>query len=143
MAVRLFNEYSTGKPGYMLDDTFKFKYKFEDRVKEANNIRSKYPERVPVIVERQPNANVPIIDKNKYLVPNDLTVGQFMYVIRKRMKLPPEQALFIFVQREFPNRSSIMPNQACLMSTIYDESRDKDGFLYVNYTGENTFGCLK
>ena len=27
-----------------------------------------------------------------------------------------------------------------LMSTIYDEKKDKDGFLYVTYSGENTFG---
>ena len=27
------------------------------------------------------------------------------------------------------------------MSTIYDEKKDADGFLYVTYSGENTFGC--
>lgn len=26
------------------------------------------------------------------------------------------------------------------MSTIYDEKKDADGFLYVTYSGENTFG---
>jgi hypothetical protein len=30
-------------------------------------------------------------------VPQDLTVGQFVYVIRKRIKLPAEKAIFIFV----------------------------------------------
>ena len=29
--------------------------------------------------------------------PADLTVGQFVYVIRKRIKLSPEKAIFIFV----------------------------------------------
>lgn len=27
-----------------------------------------------------------------------------------------------------------------LMSAIYDERKDEDGFLYVTYSGENTFG---
>ncbi|MBD4786558.1 hypothetical protein GUG12_22725, partial [Xanthomonas citri pv. citri] len=27
-----------------------------------------------------------------------------------------------------------------IMSTIYDEKKDEDGFLYVTYSGENTFG---
>lgn len=27
-----------------------------------------------------------------------------------------------------------------IMSTIYDEKKDADGFLYVTYSGENTFG---
>jgi len=26
------------------------------------------------------------------------------------------------------------------MSAIYDEKKDEDGFLYVTYSGENTFG---
>lgn len=29
-----------------------------------------------------------------------------------------------------------------LMSAIYDEKKDEDGFLYVTYSGENTFGVL-
>ena len=28
------------------------------------------------------------------------------------------------------------------MSAIYDEKKDEDGFLYVTYSGENTFGDL-
>ena len=27
-----------------------------------------------------------------------------------------------------------------LMSTIYEENKDQDGFLYMTYSGENTFG---
>lgn len=38
----------------------------------------------------------------RYLVPSDLTVGQFVYVIRKRIKLSPEKAIFIFVRNVLP-----------------------------------------
>lgn len=38
----------------------------------------------------------------RYLVPADLTVGQFVYVIRKRIKLSPEKAIFIFVNNVLP-----------------------------------------
>ena len=35
-------------------------------------------------------------------------------------------------------------NQLCpsnkLMSEIYEDLGDKDGFLYIHYTSENTFG---
>ena len=27
-----------------------------------------------------------------------------------------------------------------VMSAIYEEKKDEDGFLYVTYSGENTFG---
>jgi len=29
---------------------------------------------------------------------------------------------------------------AALMSAIYEENKDQDGFLYMTYSGENTFG---
>jgi hypothetical protein len=84
-------------------------------------------------------------------VPADLTVGQFVYVIRKRIKLSPEKAIFIFVDE-------VLPPTAALMSSIYEEHKDEDGFLYITYvyfhshhwtllvltecrySGENTFG---
>jgi GABA(A) receptor-associated protein len=53
-------------------------------------------------------------------VPADLTVGQFVYVIRKRIKLSPEKAIFIFVDE-------VLPPTAALMSSIYEEHKDEDG----------------
>jgi GABA(A) receptor-associated protein len=29
------------------------------------------------------------------------------------------------------------------MSAIYEERKDEDGFLYITYSGENTFGALE
>jgi GABA(A) receptor-associated protein len=86
-----------------------------------------------VIAEKAPNSDIPDIDKKKYLVPADLTVAQFVYVIRKRIKLQPEKAIFIFV-------NNTLPPTAALMSRIYAEQKDEDGFLYVTYSGESTFG---
>lgn len=35
-------------------------------------------------------------------MPADLTVGQFVYVIRKRIKVSPEKAIFMFVKNHLP-----------------------------------------
>ncbi|KAI9595393.1 autophagy protein Atg8 ubiquitin like protein [Syncephalis fuscata] len=112
---------------------FKDEHPFEKRKAEAERIRQKYPDRIPVICEKVERSDIAIIDKKKYLVPADLTVGQFVYVIRKRIKLSSEKAIFIFV-------NDILPPTAGLMSSVYDEYKDEDGFLYVTYSGENTFG---
>ena len=56
-----------------------------------------------------------------------------MYVIRKRIKLSPEKAIFVF-------ENNVLPPTAALMSAVYDDHRDDDGFLYIAYSGENTFG---
>lgn len=74
----------------------------EKRKAEAERIRQKYPDRIPVICEKVEKSDIPTIDKKKYLVPADLTVGQFVYVIRKRIKLSPEKAIFIFVNEILP-----------------------------------------
>lgn len=107
--------------------------KAEKRQAEASRIKQRFKDRVPVICEKVENSDIPAIDKHKYLVPSDLSVGQFVYVIRKRIKLPSEKAIFIFV-------NDILPPTAALISTIYEEHKDEDGFLYVLYSGENTFG---
>lgn len=88
-----------------------------------------------MICEKVETSDIADIDKRKYLVPKDLSVGQFVYVIRKRIKLPSEKAIFIFV-------NDILPPTASLMSRIYEEHHDEDGFLYVLYSGENTFGDM-
>ena len=43
--------------------------KAEERIKISQKIMSKYPQRVPIIVDCKKEIN---LDKNKYIVPNDL-----------------------------------------------------------------------
>ncbi|XP_031501945.1 autophagy-related protein 8C-like [Nymphaea colorata] len=117
----------------MANSSFKAEHPLERRRAEAVRIREKYPDRVPVIVEKAEKTDIPDIDKKKYLVPADLTVGQLVYVIRKRIKLSAEKAIFIFVK-------NVLPPTGAMMSTIYEEHKDEDGFLYMTYSGENTFG---
>ena len=116
--------------------SFKFKKDntLQKRQEESKKIVEKYPDRVPVIVEKaNKDKDIPDIDKKKYLVPCDLTVGQFQFVIRKRIKLDSQKALFLFINNKLPATSE-------LLSNVYKKEKDKDGFLYVSYAGENTFG---
>ena len=109
-------------------------HSLESRINESSRIKLKYPNRTPVITHRALNEkSLPDIDKKKYLVPRDLTLGQFAYVVRKRMDLTPEKALFIFVNNK-------LPPTCATMAKLYDEHADEDGFLYVTYAAENTFG---
>ena len=103
------------------------------RITESSKIIEKYPERIPVIVEKSSRSKVQDIDKNKYLVPDDLTIGQFIFVIRKRLKLTPDKAIFLFINNK------LMPSHT-LMSKVYENEKDEDNFLYMCYSGENTFG---
>ena len=114
---------------------FKYEYTFEQRLEESLRVLQKYPDRIPVICEKNKKSskNCPNIDKIKYLVPKDLTMGQFLYVIRKRLNFPPEKAIFLFVG------NLITPSTASV-NEIYNNYKDKDGFLYITYSLENVFG---
>lgn len=120
----------------MTEKSFKEKMTFEERRRESNQIKLKYPDKIPVIVEKVKNTALPDLDKHKYLVPADINVGQFLFVIRKRIKLAPEQAMFIFIDNNIPPTNS-------LLSELYKTYKDEDGFLYMNVCGESTFGSVQ
>jgi len=115
---------------------FKSQHTFKERIEESSRIINKYPDRIPIICEKMndsKNKDLPTIDKSKYLVPKDLTMSQFLYVIRNRMKLPSEKAIFLFVGGTIPSSSELILN-------IYSRYKDLDGYLYITYSGENVFG---
>lgn len=117
----------------MTVDEFQKKHPFEKRSEESSRIMEKYKDRIPIIVLKHKSCELPTIDKHKYLVPKDMTFSQFIFIIRKRIHLNPSQSLFVSVGNQLANGSSLVCN-------IYERFKDKDGFLYVVYTSENTFG---
>ena len=113
---------------------FQNKKNFFERKEEADRIMMKYPNRVPILVTKDKRCkDIPDIDRHKFLVPDDLTVGQFLYVIRKRIKLTPEKSIYLFFDSSIACTSS-------LISQVYLDKKNNDGFLYCTYTGESTFG---
>uniref|UniRef100_A0A6C0LGJ5 Autophagy-related protein n=1 Tax=viral metagenome TaxID=1070528 RepID=A0A6C0LGJ5_9ZZZZ len=104
--------------------------KSEERIKISHNIILKYPQRVPIIVDCNKEIN---LDKNKYIVPNDLTVGQFMYILKKRIKINHEQSIFLLCNNQLIINTELINN-------LYNKQKDYDGFLYIIISLENTFG---
>ena len=113
---------------------FKKENNLDKRKSESKRITVKYPNRVPIIVEvYKKDVEKVNLDKTKYLVPFELTVGQFLFVIRKRTNLEKGDAMFLF----FNNK--LVPVSSGLGS-IYKDYRDNDGFLYATIALENAFG---
>ena len=114
---------------------FKENFNEKARLSESQKIMHKYPDRLPIICERGRfcHSSIPKLDKIKYLVPYDLTVGQFIYVIRRRLKLNPYQTIFMYSGNKMINNTEPI-------GTLYLSSKDNDGFLYLFYISENVFG---
>ena len=119
---------------------FKDKFSFEQRKNEASSMIRKYPNRYPVIIEKDPNEKrLPNLDKYRYMVPGEFTIGTILNEVRKRLVkkggISQQDAIFLFVNKKIPCTSS-------LISTIYKENKEEDFYLYITYNGENTFGSL-
>ncbi len=102
----------------------------------SSKLKSGYPDRVPVIVEKDSKSHVPDIDRKKFLAPNDITVAKFLIEIRKHVQLDASDTIWIFVG------GRTIPQPAMTMAQLYENHKDEDGFLYIVYSGENTFGAL-
>jgi GABA(A) receptor-associated protein len=118
--------------------TFKETHTLHERITESNRIRSKYPTHIPVIINC--DSNLGEINKQKFLVPSDVTASHLLYSVRKQMDdFKSSQSIFMFC-----NNGIICPTT--LMGNIYDnylknrKESDNDLFLYIDLCSENTFG---
>lgn len=115
---------------------FKERKSHAERVQESRSIRKRYPLKVPVIVERlKGEKQLPLLEKVKFLVPEDMCISQFMFVVRSRMlTLSPSQSLHFIIN------SSQVPSMQLTMGEVYGRFADEDGFLYLRYAATAMFG---
>ena len=106
---------------------------FQTRIEESQEIMNKYPDRIPIILEKNIKSEISDIKKNKYLVPKELVFSNFIFSIRKYIELDNNKSLFFFINNYIPKNSE-------LICEIYNTHKDKDGYLYIIYDIENTFG---
>lgn len=111
---------------------YKEEKSLEERKTESQTMLERFPDRVPVIVEKRRTC-VATIDKRKFMAPRSLSVGQLVFVIRRRLKMKSSDAVFIFIAKR-------LADQNAMLNETYSRYGDEDGFLYVVYDFENTFG---
>ena len=106
----------------------------EQRLKESSEILQKYPNKIPIIIEKNNmDTNLSNLDRNKFLVPDDLTFGQIIHIIRKRLDLNPTIGIYLYCNNNLITTTSNI-------RSVYKDYHNEDKFLYITYSGENTFG---
>lgn len=113
---------------------FKMQHSFDKRKEESKKIIEKYPNKVPVIIEKGESSLLPNPVKQKFLLQRDLTIGQYLYIIRKQINIDATESIFLII-----NESFIPPNSATI-GEVYEKYADKDGFLYITYSAQQVFG---
>jgi len=113
---------------------FKVQYSFDKRKEEAQRILEKHPNKIPIIVEKADNSDGLEIDKTKWLISEEITVGQLLLTIRRRIKLDPSETIFIYV-----NNTYIPSNQETI-GQVYNKHKEADLYLYITYSKEVAYG---
>lgn len=67
----------------------------EKRKEISDKIRTRFPDRIPVIVDRRSEKD-PKCTKNKFIVPEDITMGKFISEFRNNVRVGSIEALFFF-----------------------------------------------
>ena len=98
--------------------------------KEYDKIQAEFPHHIPVIVFAPDDLK---LNKHKFLIQRDMTVGQFMYILRGRITINENDALFLFVNNHMVSVSQ-------LISIVYKEHKNESGFVYFHLQKEATFG---
>lgn len=90
------------------------------------------PDRVPCIASPKDD-HTPKMNNQKLLLPDDLTCQQLIQVIRSRIRMKPNEAVFVFCE----NR--VLSGCTTVRDLLHTQS-EQGGILYVVYSLENTFG---
>lgn len=107
-------------------------FSFDKRANEAKRAIMKHPTKIPTLLFKGTEAT-PDSKNHKYLLPKDMTVSEFQTIIRKYIKLEPDQAIFLFV-------NNVLPVAHSTIEEVYRNHKSDDGYLKVTYTIESTFG---
>ena len=113
---------------------FKENNSLDKRISEVKKIVTRWPGRIPIILERSRHSRLEEFDKCKFLCPNDYTVQQFLGCLRKKIKMSRDKALFVFV-----NGSELVSGDTA-MAQVYDSKKDEDGFIYMIYSEQEVLG---
>jgi GABA(A) receptor-associated protein len=113
---------------------------FDERKAYSDKVKIKYPDRVPVIIQKNETLeNLPELDNSKYLIPKNFMVNDILALIRKKMQqVKNKEAIFLFIQTA--NDGFILVPMSYRVDELYRQYVSDDGFLYMKYSLENCFG---
>ena len=103
----------------------------EERKKMFEKATSQFQDMIPIIIEDSTRKIG--IHKFRFMVKRSATIFMLTVQIRKEMKFPVETAIFFYTKNKVISSDS-------LLSSVYDEHKSEDGFLYLWIKDTQAFG---
>ena len=113
--------------------TYKEEYSLETRLQDYQKLMSMWPDKIPIVAEKTKNSGLTDLAKPKMLCPENFRFSQFLACLRAKLCLNARQSLFVFINKKIITSDSVMKK-------VYEENRNEDGFLYVEYCENEYLG---
>ncbi|KAL6273259.1 hypothetical protein ACE6H2_023951 [Prunus campanulata] len=91
-----------------------------------------------VILEKDARSDIPDMVRKKFLVPDNMPLGDFFNHIRFQVKRSRQFVVGAILNPIFMFFKNTKPPIDALMSAIYEENKDDDGYLHITYSGEES-----
>lgn len=106
----------------------KARYTFEERVNDSNYVCERM-RKIPLILEKDESSNLPEIEINGFILPVNITMGEFMVYLRKKCFDLKKENMFIYISKH-----NYVPELDDKIQQLYNKYKDNDGFIYCKYT---------
>ena len=145
-----------------MDETLNKINKSEFTRKKVELLLKKYPDRLPVIIS---SSTIKIKNTHKrFIVPCDMTISQFMILLRQKIALGETEGIFIFIKPsnnesessvpiteiesekkeeteiKYTSGKDILVSPTSSISSLYKEYKDNNLVLNLYFEKENVFG---
>jgi len=111
------------------------KNSLNNRLKISEELIKKYPDKIPVIIEKYFKSNLPNFDKENFLLSYEFTLFQLIFLLRKKLYLEKEKSFNLYTQKN--NKKNILLKDNLTINELYNLYKDEDNFLYLFYTEDN------
>lgn len=118
---------------------FKDDYDIESRKSQSKEALDKfYPYKVPVIIQKHhTERHLQSFKRRKYLIPRDMKYSSLLFCLRRKVvqNVSPDIAIYLMTEN-----GKLLCNTDDILSIYHRNCNKEDGFLYLYYCSENTFG---
>jgi len=99
----------------------------------AEALQRRYPDTVLIKATRGRGCTLPALRRSHLMVPKTLTVGHLLHILRNRLAISADVAVFLFVD-------GVIPPCSQLIGHLDASNREEHDILHIEYASENAFG---